>query len=105
MRIIVAQGMLMDGSMPPMGDDMMNESPKKKKQRKPKGEGKGKGKKKKDVSLDLNDSLNNSQDNFPEFPGPGGMPDEVYDFQDLPSDLPDKKAKKPRYVICMLACN
>lgn len=87
--------------MPPgmPGVDMpktdLDESPVKgkkgKKERKPReSKAGGKGKKGKKA----NDLLNLDQEPLP--PEQNVMSHEVYEFQDMPSDIPEKKTKKPR---------
>ena len=75
-------------------DDEFSSKGKKKKARKPrepKGKGKGKGKE----SLPDFDMM--GQPPMPPFGGPPmQMSHEIYDFQDVPPEVPEKKPKKPR---------
>lgn len=77
-------------------DDFTSKA-KKKKARKPREPkvGKGKGKGNKDSAPDF-EAL--GQPPMPAFGGPPALPasHEIYDFQDIPPEIPEKKMKKPR---------
>ncbi len=85
-------------SFPPEAQDEFSggKGKKKKKEPKPKGPGKGKGKAKKEPMMDFGPLI---QPPPPPFGAPGPMSHEIYDFQDLPPEIPEKKPKKPRYEI------
>ena len=79
-------------------DEFTGPKGKKKKERKPREPkaGKGKGKGKKEPPMDFGPLQPPPP---PAFGTPGPMSHEIYDFQDLPPEMPEKKTKKPRYVI------